>query len=134
MPSSVQAAKSISCELRPTSASSLQFRQALEQRAGKFNAFADGDDDVGIAQPLDQLIEIARRFAIADNVMVADQGEACELIDHVLIVVGNGDFHKIERGRAESFCFCSPRVKDVTSVGDAPAKPVRWRLPSVEKF
>jgi hypothetical protein len=37
--------------------------------------------------------------------MVADQGKAREPIHHVLVVVGNGNFHKIERGRAESFAF-----------------------------
>ena len=60
MPSSVQAAKSMQCKLRPTSASSLSFGEAPEQRAGKFDALADGDDDVGVAQPRDQL---SRSFA-----------------------------------------------------------------------
>ena len=69
------------------------------------NALADGNDDVGVGEPPNKLIEIAGGFAIADNVMVADQGEAREPIHHVLVVVGNGNFHKIERGRAESFAF-----------------------------
>ena len=41
-----------------------------------------------------RVVEIARRRAIARHVMMADQREARELIDHVLVVVGNYDLHR----------------------------------------
>ena len=70
-----------------------ELRQPFEQRPGKFDAFADRDDYVGIAKALDELSEIARRLAIAYDVVMADQREAFELIHHVLVIIGNDDFH-----------------------------------------
>ena len=93
IPSSVQAAKSILLELRPTSAMT-ELRQSFEQRAGKFDAFAYGDDDVGVAKALDEVGQIARRLAIAYDIVMADQGKTFKLIDPVLVVVGNDDFHE----------------------------------------
>ena len=72
----------------------LELRQPLQQRARELDPLADRHHHVGVLQPLDQLIEIARRLAIALHVVVADQREARKLIDHVLVVVGNDDFHR----------------------------------------
>jgi hypothetical protein len=88
--------------LRPTSASSRHFGKRSSS-ARELNAFADGDDDVGVLQPLHELIEIARGLAITNNVVMADQGKAFQLIHHVLVIVGDGNLHDRERGRAESF-------------------------------
>ena len=73
----------------------LELRQPLQQRARELDPLADRHHHVGILQPLDQLVEIARRLAIALHVVVADQREARKLIDHVLVVVGNDDFHRV---------------------------------------
>src|SRR5262252_8746274 len=72
----------------------LELRQPFEQRAGKFDALAYRDDDVGIAKAFDELGQIARRLTIAYDVVMADQRKTLELIDHVLIVIGNDDFHE----------------------------------------
>ena len=77
----------------PDQREQFELGQALEQRAREIHPLADGDDDIGVAQPLDQLVEIARRRAIARHVVVADERIAGELVDHVLVVVGNYDFH-----------------------------------------
>ena len=95
MPSSVAAAKSSMCELRPTSAMQLELGQPLQQRARELDPLADRHHHVGVLQPLDELVEIARRLAIALHVVVADQREARKLIDHVLVVVGDDDFHEM---------------------------------------
>jgi hypothetical protein len=71
----------------------LELRQADQQRAREFHALADRHHDVGVGKPLDQLLEIARGLAVARHVVMADQREAGKLIDHVLVVVGNNDFH-----------------------------------------
>src|SRR5204863_4878141 len=80
----------------------LEFRQSFEQGPGKFDSFANRDDDVGIAQALDELSKIARRLTVAYDIVMADQRKALELIDHVLIVIRNNDFHR--RSRAERSC------------------------------
>src|SRR5262249_30410949 len=51
----------------------LELRQPFEQRAGKFDALAYRDDDVGIAKAFDELGQIARRLTIAYDVVMADQ-------------------------------------------------------------
>ena len=71
-----------------------EFRQPFEQRAGKFDPFANRDDHVGIAQALDELVQIPRRLTIAHDVVMADQREAFEPIDDILVVVGDDDFHE----------------------------------------
>jgi hypothetical protein len=68
--------------------------EALQQRAREIHPLTNGDHDIGIAQPLDQLVEVARRRAVARHVMLRDERMAGELVDHVLIVVGNYDFHE----------------------------------------
>ena len=73
----------------------LELRQSLEQRARELHPLADRDDDVGLGQALDQLRKIARRLAIAGDVVMADQRKAVEPIDHVLVVVGNDDLHRM---------------------------------------
>ena len=73
----------------------LQLRQPLQQRTREFDPLADRHHHVGILQPIDELVEIARRLAIALHVVVADQREARKLIDHVLVVVGDDDFHRV---------------------------------------
>jgi hypothetical protein len=45
-------------------------------------------------KPLDELIEVAGRLAIARHVVLADEAITGELVDHVLVVVGNYDFHE----------------------------------------
>ncbi len=65
----------------------------LEQRAGKFHALANRDDDVGVAKALGELARIARRRAMAHDVVPSDQRKAFEPIHHVLVVIGNDDFH-----------------------------------------
>ena len=77
----------------------LELRQPLQQLTREFDPLADRHHHVGILQPIDELVEIARRLAIALHVVVADQREARELIDHVLVVVGDDDFHR--------FCSCT---------------------------
>src|SRR5262249_24021053 len=67
----------------------------LEKRAGEFDPLPDRHDDVGLVQAFREVIEIARRLAIAPHVVVADEREARELIDDVLIIVGNDDLHQI---------------------------------------
>jgi len=67
----------------------------LEQRAGKFHALANRDDHLGITEPLNELGQIARRHAIADDIVLADQRETFEPVDHILVVIGNNDLHRI---------------------------------------
>jgi hypothetical protein len=38
--------------------------------------------------------QIACRLAIAYDIVMADQRKTFKLIDHVLVVVGNDDFHE----------------------------------------
>jgi len=38
--------------------------------------------------------QIARRVAKAYDIVMADQRKTFKLIDHVLVVVGNDDFHE----------------------------------------
>ena len=57
MPSSLQAAKSIILEFRPTSAMSLSFGNRSEQGAGKFDPLANGNDDISVANTLDELFQ-----------------------------------------------------------------------------
>ena len=71
----------------------LELGQPLQQRAGEFDPLADRHHHVGVFEPVDELVEVARRLAIARHVVVADQREAGKLIDHVLVVVGDDDFH-----------------------------------------
>ena len=73
----------------------LELGQPLQQRARELDPLADRHHHVGVLQPLDELVEIARRLAIALHVVVADQREARKLIDHVLVVVGDDDFHRV---------------------------------------
>ena len=77
--------------------------QALEQRARELDPLADRNDDVGVAQPLDELVEVAGRRTVAHDIVGADERIAGELVDHVLVVVGNYDFHLssvfLEQGR-----------------------------------
>jgi hypothetical protein len=68
--------------------------QPFEQRPRKFHPFADRDDHVGIAQAFDQVIDIACGRAVARDLVAADERKAVEPIDHVLIVVGNDNFHR----------------------------------------
>ncbi len=77
----------------PDQREQLEPGQALQQHAGELHPFADGDDDIGVAQPLDELIEVARRLAVARHIVLGDERIAGELVDHVLVVVGNYDFH-----------------------------------------
>src|SRR5262249_51158342 len=51
----------------------LELRQSFEQSAGKFDALAYRDDDVRLAKALDEVGQITRRLAIADDVVMADQ-------------------------------------------------------------
>jgi hypothetical protein len=39
---------------------------------GEIHPFPDRDHDIGVGQPLDKLIEVPRRRAIAHHVVVAD--------------------------------------------------------------
>ena len=71
----------------------LELGKPFEQSARKLHSFADRDNHLGIAQPLDSCIEIARRLAIANDIVMADQRKAFKLIDHVLIIIRNDDFH-----------------------------------------
>ena len=48
----------------------LELGQPLQQRARELDPLADRHDHVGVLQPLDKLIEIARRLAIALHVVV----------------------------------------------------------------
>ena len=77
----------------PDQREQLELGQPLQQRARKIDPLADRDDDIGIAQPLDELVEVARRLAVAHDVVLADERIAGELVDHVLVIVGNYDFH-----------------------------------------
>jgi hypothetical protein len=70
-----------------------ELRQPLEQGAGETHALPDGDDHLGVAQPLDQLFEGPSGRAVARHVVVADQVVTGELVDHVLVVVRDDDFH-----------------------------------------
>ena len=47
-------------------------------------------------------LEVARRLAVAHHVVMADQREARELVDHVLVVVGDSDLH-VEKPVASRF-------------------------------
>jgi len=78
----------------PDQSDELEPGQALQQRAREIHPLTNRDDDIGVAQPLHELVEIARRRAVARHVMLADERIAGELVDHVLIVVGNYDFHE----------------------------------------
>src|SRR5439155_12096485 len=80
----------------------LEFRQSFEQGPGKFDSLANRDDDLGIAKALDELSKIARRLTVAYDVVMANQRKAFQLIDDVLIVIWNNDFHR--RSRAERSC------------------------------
>ena len=71
----------------------LELGQPLQQRAGELDALADRHHHIGVVQALDQLIEIARRLAIALDVVMADHRKAGKLVNDVLIVVGNYNFH-----------------------------------------
>jgi hypothetical protein len=79
MPSSVQA--------------QLELGQPLEEGTRELDPLADRDNDVGVGEAPDELIERGRRLAIAHHVVMADQVEAFELVDHVLVVVRNDDLH-----------------------------------------
>ena len=71
----------------------LQIRQPFQQSPGELGPFPDRHDNVGVAQVLDELVQAVRRLAIAHDVMVADQREAWELTDQILIVIRNNDLH-----------------------------------------
>src|ERR1044072_7379653 len=43
----------------------LELRQALKQGTGELDAFADRDDDVGVFESIDKLVEVLRRGAVA---------------------------------------------------------------------
>ncbi len=45
----------------------------------------------GSFQPFE--FEVSRRLAVARHIVMTDQREARELIDHVLVVIGDNDFH-----------------------------------------
>src|SRR5260221_197783 len=68
-------------------------RQPFDQRAREIDPLANFDDAFGGTEPLDQLVEIARRRPVARHLMPAEQPERVELVDDVLIVVGNDDLH-----------------------------------------
>ena len=94
MPRSVAAAKSSMCELRPTSAISLSFgSRSSSARENSTRSRIDTTTSASFRRSTSS-IEIARRLAMARHVVVADQREAGKLIDHVLIVVGDDDFHR----------------------------------------
>jgi len=92
IPSLVHAAKSIILEFRPTSAMSLSFG-SLSSRARKFDPFANRNDDVGITKALDEVVKFARRLTMTYDIVMADQRKTFKLIDYILIVIGNNDFH-----------------------------------------
>ena len=46
-----------------------------------------------IAKALDEVSQIARRLTIDGDIVMADQRKTFKLIDPVLIVVRNNDFH-----------------------------------------
>ena len=71
----------------------LELGQPFHKRAGKFDPLADGHDDLGITKPLDKLIQVARRLAISCDIVTADKRETFELMDHILVVIWNDDFH-----------------------------------------
>src|ERR1700722_18318692 len=70
-----------------------QLWQPLQHSARELHALPYRDHDVGVTEALDQLIEIACRRAIADDLMVPDQIVAIEMIDEVLIIVRDYDLH-----------------------------------------
>ena len=41
----------------------------------------------------DQLVSVDRRFAISHHVVTCEQGKAGQMMDDVLVVIRNGDFH-----------------------------------------
>ncbi len=94
MPRSVAALKSSMCELRPTSASSFSLGSRSSKAREKSTRSRTRHHHVGVLQAINKLVEIAGRLAVALHVVVADQGEAGKLIDHVLVVVGDDDFHE----------------------------------------
>jgi hypothetical protein len=71
-----------------------ELRQLLEQRARKLHPLPDRHDHVGIAQAFDQRSQIGCRLPIAGDVVMVDERETRELIDHVLVVVGNDNLHR----------------------------------------
>ncbi len=71
----------------------LELRQLFQQSPGKLDPLANGNDDIGIAKTFDEMVQIARRLTIACDMVMADQRKAFELIDHILIIIRNDDFH-----------------------------------------
>jgi len=78
----------------PDQCDQAELRQPGEERTGKCNALADRYHHIRIGEACDKLIEIARRLAVAHDVMMTDERKRCKPVHHVLIVIRNNDFHR----------------------------------------
>ena len=94
MPSAVQAAKSIACELRPTSAINLSFGSCSSSaRENSTRSLIDTTTSASRRRST-SAVRSRCRLPIAGDVVMVDQRETRELIDHVLVVVGNDNLHR----------------------------------------
>jgi hypothetical protein len=87
----------------------LQIWQAPDQRAREIDPLADFDDNLGRLQPFDQLVEIARRSAVAGDLMPLKQLERVKPMNDVLVVVGDDDLHRDLGGFRNACCVAGGR-------------------------